>query len=124
MKDKLVGAVVGIELPTENVKLRDLRHKLAAQEEQPQNVEKEIDRRRAALAVDDGLNAQKAHEDAASTNLTDSTRYNVNQREESSHLEQERISGVIRLITRLQAEGKSVMEQKLTLLEIKERAAA
>ena len=57
VKDKLVGAVVGIELPTENVKLRDLRHKLAAQEEQPQNVEKEIDRRRAALAVDDGLNA-------------------------------------------------------------------
>ena len=57
MKDKLVGAVVGIELPQENVKLRDLRHKLAAQEEQPQNVEKEIDRRRAALAVDDGLNA-------------------------------------------------------------------
>ena len=57
MKDKLVGAVVGIELPQENVKLRDLRHKLAAQEDQPQNVEKEIDRRRAALAVDDGLNA-------------------------------------------------------------------
>ena len=56
-KDKLVGAVVGIELPQENVKLRDLRHKIAQQEDQPENVKKEIDRRRALLAVEEGLNA-------------------------------------------------------------------
>lgn len=39
---------------------------------------------------------------------------------ESQKLEQERISAIMRLITRLQAEGKSVMEQKIALLSIKE----
>ena len=66
----------------------------------------------------------KAHENAANTSIADANRYDVVKLEEGSNLEQERISGVIRLITRLQAEGKSVLEQKLTLLEIKERAAA
>ena len=37
-------------------------------------------------------------------------------------LEQERIAGIMRLITRLQAEGKTVVEQKLALLDIKERS--
>ena len=34
-KEKLVGAVVGIELPQENVKLRDLRGRIAELEDQP-----------------------------------------------------------------------------------------
>ena len=37
-KDRSTGAVVGIELPQENVKLRELRHKIAQQEDQPENV--------------------------------------------------------------------------------------
>jgi len=44
--------------------------------------------------------------------------------QEGRNLENERISGVLRLITRLQAEGVSVLEQKLALLEIKEQAFA
>jgi len=44
--------------------------------------------------------------------------------QEGRNLEKERISGVLRLITRLQAEGVSVLEQKLALLEIKEQAFA
>ena len=41
---------------------------------------------------------------------------------EGRNLEGERISGVLRLITRLQAEGTSVLEQKVALLDIKEQA--
>ena len=43
---------------------------------------------------------------------------------EAGALEDERVTAVLRLITQLQAEGKSVLEQKLSLLEIKERATA
>ena len=61
------------------------------------------------IAVQDGLKA----EENANSGLESMTM-------ESQKLEKERISAIMRLITRLQAEGKSVMEQKIALLSIKE----
>lgn len=61
------------------------------------------------IAVQDSLKA----EENANSGLESMTM-------ESQKLEKERISAIMRLITRLQAEGKSVMEQKIALLSIKE----
>ena len=41
---------------------------------------------------------------------------------EGRKLEHERINGIISLVTRLQAEGASLVEQKLDLLDIKEKS--
>jgi len=43
--------------------------------------------------------------------------------EQGRQLETERVHGIMQLVTRLQAEGKSVVEQKLALLDIKEQAS-
>ena len=82
------------------------------------NLENEIDRRRAILAVQEGLTAEESH-------ISESRKqtYDVLARE-GRNLEGERISGILRLITNLQAEGSSVLEQKVALLEIKEKASA
>lgn len=45
-------------------------------------------------------------------------------RQEGRNLEQERVNGVLRLVTQLQAEGMSVLEQKVALLDLKERASS
>lgn len=55
---KNAGAVVAIELPQENSKLRDLRRAQAERQDSPENIEREIQRRRALIAVDEGLNAE------------------------------------------------------------------
>ena len=58
---KDAGAVVGIELPQENSKLRDLLHEVAQREDQPASIEKEIQRRRALITVDESLKAEESH---------------------------------------------------------------
>lgn len=45
------GAVVGVELPTENSKLRELRAHVESQQDSPSSIQKEIARRRAAIAI-------------------------------------------------------------------------
>ena len=51
-------SVVGVELPLENTKLRDLRKKIAERQDQPIEVEKEVNRRRAILAVEESNQAE------------------------------------------------------------------
>ena len=55
---KDAGAVVGIELPQENSKLKELRQKQADKQDSPQMLDKEISRRKAILAVESGLGAE------------------------------------------------------------------
>jgi hypothetical protein len=85
-------------------------------EDSPQQIEKETTRRRAMIAVQDSLTAEDRAAGQASAGIAELTN-------SQNQLEQERISGIMRLITRLQAEGKSVMEQKLALLEIKDQSS-
>lgn len=55
---KNAGAVVGLEMPQQNTRLSELRRKQADREDTVENVERETDRRRAMIAVNDGLTAE------------------------------------------------------------------
>jgi len=105
---KNAGSVVGIELPQENSKLKDLRRAQVDRQDAPENIEKEILRRRALIAVDDGLNAESNLLSKAQSPMKTQSYNTLTQ--EGRNLEHERINGVLRLITQLQAEGKSVLE--------------
>ena len=53
------GAIVGVEMPMQNTKLSELRKKVAELEDHPIGMEREIQRRRALIAVEDGLSAEE-----------------------------------------------------------------
>ncbi len=98
---KDAGAVVGVELPTENAKLRQLRERIAEMQDSPEEVSKTIDRKRASLAIDESLNSENAHITQAKAVYDSSSAVASNMLAESQKLEAARVGGVVRLVTQL-----------------------
>lgn len=102
---KEAGAIVGVELPQENTKLRDLRREIAKQQDSPAMVEQEVQRKRTLMAIQDSPTTQQTDQAAQTLDLQ-----KTSLQQDGKKLELERINGIMRLITRLQAEGKTVVE--------------
>lgn len=92
---KDAGAIVGVELPQENTKLRDLRREIAKQQDSPASVEQEVQRKRTLMAIQDSPTAQQT----VQTQALDLQKESLQQ--DGKKLELERINGIMRLITRL-----------------------
>ena len=92
-----------------------MRHTLAQQEDSPEQLAREISLKNAALAVEDSLQSAEAHtQQAQAQDETISV--------EADKLAKEKTYSIMRLIMQLQAEGKTITESKLSLLDIKERS--
>lgn len=123
------GAVVGVELPSENIKLKELRREQENQYFDKNEIDRHAQLIRAQEAVQDALKGQNVEItnaemmamspelqrmalddtplDAFSVAASIAERHNVSK--EKKELKNTRIGEIMRLVTTLQAEGSTVL---------------